>query len=232
MNNSDIEIVITSYNRWHLLNPCLTSLLNIIGHKYKVTVIEDSTKPEMKEKILSHFGGRVNLIFNDENLGQVKSIDKAYSTVTSKYILKVEDDYFFSGNHNFIKEAIEILETNSEVNNVFVRKPANFIVSHGPNYANDLFEKPILHTASNVPYKMFNKLHCGDWCGFTFMPHIHRTEDYRKMFPQGYFAVSQAAIGVMGEKACNDHVRDNFPFRAAILVNGVCETKHNETTYK
>ena len=231
MENLDIEVVVTSYNRWHLLEPCLKTLLSTIDDSIKVTVIEDSTKEEMRKNILS-FGERVNLIFNEENIGQIKSIDKAYSTVKSKYILKVEDDYLFSHKPYFIKESIDILENNYWINNVYVRNISNFLVSHGANYMQDLFENDSFSTLNKSQFKMFKKFHCGDWIGFTFMPHVHRTSDYKKMFPNGYFEKSNNLAGVFGEKSCNDYIRNNFDFRAAILLNGVCETKHNETTYK
>lgn len=232
MTKLDIEAVVTSYNRWHLLQPCIESLLKVIPKDIKVTIIEDSVNSEIKEKITSTFGNRINSIFNKSNIGQIKSIDKAYAQVNSKYILKVEDDYLFSDNKEFIDESIDILESNLDVNNVYIRHRNNFLVSHGPNYEKDLFESQKLTTSKGSEFLLFNKLHCGDWCGFTFMPHIHRTDDYRRMFPAGYFAASGGHVGVLGEKFCNDHIRNNFPFRAAILYKGACETKHNETTYK
>lgn len=232
MSKLDLEVVITSYNRWHLLKPCVESLINLIGNDYKITLIEDSTKPHMKENILNIFGGKVNFIFNEQNIGQLKSIDTAYNQVASKYILKVEDDYVFHGNKNFLQESVDLLENVPHVHHIWIRHMNNFMVSHGPGYAANLFEPAELTTVAGTKYKMLTENHYGDWSGFTFMPHVERTADYRAMFPNGYFGASNGKIGVLGEKMCSDHAKYKFNLRAAQLVNGCCETRHNETTYR
>ena len=53
-------------------------------------------------------------------MGQLKSIDKAYAQVNSKYIFKVEDDYVFHGNKNFLKEAVDVLECVPHVHHVWL----------------------------------------------------------------------------------------------------------------
>lgn len=232
MDKLDLEVVITSYNRWHLLKPCVESLLNMIGNDYKVTLIEDSAKPHMKENIEREFGNKVNFIFNEQNLGQLKSIDKAYYQVKSKYILKVEDDYVFHGNKNFMQEAIDVLENVPHVHHVWLRHLSNYMVSHGPAYDANLFEPSVLSTPNGTKYKMLTANHYGDWSGFTFMPHVERTADYHLMFPGGYFNASQGKIGVLGEKMCSDTAKYKFNLRAGQLINGCCETRHNETTYR
>jgi hypothetical protein len=95
-----------------------------------------------------------------------------------------------------------------------------------------LFEPAVLQTPNKTQYKMLTPNHCGDWSGFTFMTHVERTADYRSMFPNGYFEISADKIGVLGEKACSDHAKYKFNLRSAQLINGCCETKHNETTYR
>ena len=108
MNN--ITVCITSYNRIALLKQTINSLLELNTFPLeKIIVIEDSAKEEMRSAILSEFSDKIELIFNDVNLGQAKSIDKMYKTVKTEYILHVEEDYLFKGNANFIQNSIDIL---------------------------------------------------------------------------------------------------------------------------
>ena len=226
------EIVVTSCGRWHLLDKCLTSLFSLIGENHKVTVIEDCARKDVEKKILDKFGGKVNLIFNEENIGQIRSIDKAYSQVTSEYIVKVEDDYVFHGNKNFIQDAIDVLKERPDVFFVWLRHFPNYRISHGTDYMKNLFEPPIYKTRTGVSYKMLTPNHYGDWSGFTFMTSVSRTADYKRMFPEGYFECSKDKIGVFGEKACSDRAKYQYNLRSAQLMNGCCETNHIETLYK
>lgn len=229
----DIEVVITSYNRWHLLKPCVESLFDMIGDRYKITLIEDSVSSQMKENIINTFGNKINFIFNEERVGQIRSIDKAYNQVNSKYILKVEDDYVFNGNNkNFIAECIDVLEDVPHVHHIWIRHLPNFAISHGYNYEENLFEPNVLTTKNNVPYRMLKENHYGGWSGFTFSPHVERLSDYKMMFPNGYFYISKEKIGVFGEQECSNYTKYNFKLRAAHLLNTCCETGHVESTYR
>jgi hypothetical protein len=129
-------------------------------------------------------------------------------------------------------EAIDILENVPEVYHVWIRSFSNYAVSHDSRYMENLFEPNVLSTVNGTRYKMLTPNHYGGWSGFTFMPHIERTADYKNMFPNGYFGVSADKIGVFGEKACSDHAKYKFNLRSAQLLDGCCSTNHIETTYK
>ena len=42
----------------------------------KIIVCEDSARQEIKEKILNKFSNKIELIFNEQTIGQAPSIDK------------------------------------------------------------------------------------------------------------------------------------------------------------
>ncbi len=233
MEDKKVTVIITSYNRFDLLKKTIDSFLALNNYPIeRFVVIEDSTKPEMKQKITDTFGDKVELIFNDVNLGQPKSIDKAYKTVTTEYIFHSEDDYQYIGNPNFIKDSMDILEERKDVHQIWLRHLENYFVSHGAEGAKQ-FELDILLTSTNVPYRMLKLPHCGNWCGFSWNPGLRRTGDYNRLFPNGYaHHVGAGETGSLAEYRSNAHAMENG-YRAAFLVNGACNNMgQNVSTYK
>ena len=226
----DVSVVVTSYNRWNFLKECVNSFNKLTGGHSPFIIIEDSAKPQMKANIEKEWGNKVQLIFNDKNIGQAASMDKAYSTVNTKYVLHVEDDYKFVSNPNFIKNSVSILEERDDVHQIWIRKIENFKVSHGADAPTKLFEQDVCNTKSNVPYRMVKVR--GPWNGFSFMPGIRRIDDWKLFFPNGYVGASKGQKpGVMTEVSCARHVAQ-FNYRAALLLNGSCQTTHKNSTYK
>lgn len=236
-NNKKATLCITSFDRFDLLQQTIDSFINLNAHPSlieRIIITEDSTKLEMKEKILKKYGSIVELIFNDKRIGQSFSIDKMYKTVTSEYIFHSEDDYLYVGNPNFVKESIDLLEEKQDIHQVWVRHLNNFYVSHG-NDGNSQFENEILQLQNGIKYKMLKQSHCRGWCGFSWNPGLRRTIDYRNMFPNGYstFADPNHMIsGVETEFYCNSSAKRQG-YRAALLINGACNNMGvGRATYK
>lgn len=110
MTNPSITVCMTSFNRFDLVSRSLDSFfaLNTTPVE-KIIVIEDSANPAMRDQILSKYGDRVSLIFNEPHIGQIPSIDKMYAEVKTDYILHTEDDFLFQSNPTFIQNAVDIL---------------------------------------------------------------------------------------------------------------------------
>ena len=104
--HNDITLVITSCNRFDLLERTLQSMhpwLEEIPHK---VVVEDSdADPELFD-CLRASGYRV--IVNGRRLGQLPSIDIAYAECKTEFILHCEDDWEFVRRPN-LEAACEIL---------------------------------------------------------------------------------------------------------------------------
>lgn len=222
MSDKKVTVVITSYNRFEFLKKTIDSFLTLNTYPIeRFLVIEDSTKQEIKHQILGTYKDKVELIFNETNLGQPLSIDKAYKTVNTEYIFHSEDDYLYTGNPNFIKDSMDILEEKKSINQIWLRHLDNYIVSHGAEGLNQ-FEKDTLLTSTNVPYRMLKVPHCGNWCGFSWNPGLRRTDDYNRLFPNGYgFHVKPGQKGAHAEYSNNVHAMANG-YTAALLVNGAC----------
>ena len=183
----DVSVVVTSYNRWNFLKKCVNSFVNLTGGTSPFIIVEDSTNKQIKSNIEKEWGDRVKLIFNSQNIGQAASIDKAYSTVQTKYVLHLEDDYVFISNKNFMIEAKSILEERDNIHQIWIRKEDNFKLSHGADASTKLFETTENKTSSGVSYKMVKVR--GPWNGFSFMPGLKRINDWKKFFYNYFSAI-------------------------------------------
>lgn len=210
-----ITVCLTSCNRFDLLKQTLDSFFSINSYPIeKFIITEDSTNNVMKENILREYSDKIDLIFNDVNLGPYKSIDNMYNLVNTEYIFHCEDDWKFRGNKNFIQESIDILEERKDVHQVWL------ISENVHPYA---IENNLLKTTTNISYKMILSNHLGGWCGFSGNPGVRRKSDYLKMFPNGFaeFIIPNKQI-VFTEHNCNIHAGKQG-YRAAILINSACE---------
>ena len=174
----DVTVVLTSCNRPELLEKTLISFVKYNTYKnIKETIIIDDSgiygcnnnvlnKPYLK--ILN-----IKSIYNKTNIGQIQSIDKAYSYVKTKYIFHCEEDWEFL-QPGFIEKSLKIFNDNptEKIYTVWLR-PHNCTSRH-----------PIIYDDLNKGYyKMkpdFSYIEKGEkytWCGFTFNPGLRRTTD-------------------------------------------------------
>ena len=109
--HDQITLVITSCNRFDLLERTLQSMypwLDEIPHK---VLVEDSdAEPDLFDRLRAS-GFRI--IVNGRRLGQLPSIDVAYAQCNTKFILHCEDDWEFSRRPN-LEAACRILEEGIE----------------------------------------------------------------------------------------------------------------------
>lgn len=236
MQNKTVTVCVTSYDRFDLLKQTIDSFRSLNTHAIeRFIVVEDSAKPEMRDRISREYGDTIDLIFNEVNLGQPRSIDKAYRTITTDYIFHTEDDYLYVGNPNFIQDSIVILEERADVHQVWLRHLENYLVSHGRAALDGedgvrFFEDEVLFTTTRVPYRLVRLPHWGSWCGFSWNPGLRRTSDYRRLFPDGYAAhVAPDKVGFEAEYCCNLHAMENG-YRAAFMVDGACNNVGHEAS--
>jgi len=181
-----VSVVVTSFNRFEFLKQTIDSFLNLnIYPINQFIIIEDSCNFEMKNKILNYYNDKVQLIFNETNLTQPRSIDLAYSKVISDYIFHSEDDYIYNGNKNFIQDSIDILEERKDIHQIWIRHKLDMDLQFSVNAVdNFILDDKILETLTKVQYKNIN--YHFDWCGFSWNPGLRRTIDWKTMFPNGF----------------------------------------------
>jgi hypothetical protein len=220
-----VTVCITSFNRFDLLCQCLDTFFKFNTYQIeKILIIEDSGILSLKEKILKKYGDKVVLIFNELNIGQVKSIDKLYNLVCTEYIFHIEEDYFFY-KKNFIEDSLLILENNININQVWIKGQTlqkNQI---------DYYLEPKTYEIEKIKYRMVKSPNCGNWCGFSFNAGLRRLLDYKKMFPQGYGIFHNSETPFLSESNCNTEAL-KFNYRACQLLEGYCDAVQGESTYK
>ena len=123
-SQSDVTVVLTSCNRLDLLKETLESFFSCNTYPInEFILIEDSgkiTSQEIKECIPQPFQESVSIIINKTPLGQLKSIDKAYANIKTKYVFHCEDDWLFYRG-DFIEDSKKVLENDKHILSVWLR---------------------------------------------------------------------------------------------------------------
>ena len=94
--DSEVTVVITSCGRFDLLKKTLDSFFTFNTYPVKKVIItEDSGDDGVYTAIPEEYKNYFTIIVNKPKLGQIRSIDKAYSLVDTDYIFHCEDDWDF-----------------------------------------------------------------------------------------------------------------------------------------
>ena len=121
---SDVTVVLTSCNRLDLLKETLESFFSCNTYPInEFILIEDSGKiasQKIKECIPHPFQELVSIIVNEIQMGQLKSIDRAYANIKTKYIFHCEDDWLFYRS-GFIEDSKKVLEHDKHILSVWLR---------------------------------------------------------------------------------------------------------------
>ena len=202
-NTSNITFVLTSCGRFDLLKSTLESFIQFNTYPVKKIIItEDSGDPSVYNYIPEEIKENTEVIINNPKLGQVKSIDFAYSKVDTPYIFHCEDDWEFY-RPDFIQDSLTIMEGNPKTLQVWLRSFKHDIAIHSPYHF--LNER---QTAKGIPfYKVGSNKE--DWQGFSFNPGVKRLEDYKLIGSYGAFS---------SEKQISKYYASN-DFHAVILEN-------------
>lgn len=216
-NTDEVTMVITSCNRAELLEKTLESFVKYNTYPIKETfIIDDSGIQGCNEKVVDKFKANLNIktIYNKQNLGQIQSIDKVYSYVTTKYIFHCEEDWEFL-QPGFIEKSLCILNEpgNDKIYTVWLR-PHNCTSGHPILY--DDQKKGYYKMKPDFSY--MDKGHLYTWCGFTFNPGLRKTRDCLLFHP--YSIKCEKSItngkGYVGEYTLNKKYAD-AGFYAVIL---------------
>lgn len=177
--HKEVTMVLTSCNRLNELKVTLESFFKYNTYPIKkIIIIEDSGKIGCIDECLCIIPSNVekNIIYNERNIGQTSSIDKAYSLVDTEYIFHCEDDWEFY-DYSFIEKSLDILLTNDKIYTVWLRKYKNYKVvrNHHP-------VEPQIY--NNMYRKMGSfKERRNTWHGFTFNPGLRRLKDCKLLMP-------------------------------------------------
>jgi hypothetical protein len=219
--NYSISVVITSCNRPNELTSTLISFFKFNTYLIKkIIIIEDSGIKGCIDKCLKYIPLNIIqvVIYNEKNIGQILSIDKAYSFVDTDYIFHCEDDWEFY-DYEFIEKSLDILLENDKIFTVYLREYKNFILfqnGHPVNpqiYNNKYRLMSVFQERSNI------------WAGFTFNPGLRRFKDCQMLMPYSQWINSKECnVGSVEQALSNLYYKRGF--LAAITLNEKGFVKH------
>ena len=201
--NKTVSLVITSCDRFDLLEETLRSFFYFNTHILEqIIIIEDSGREKELIKVLNKFSDyKFITIVNKNKLGQLRSIDKAYSLVNSEYIFHCEDDWEFK-EYSFIEKSIEILKNNPNILSVWIRDINEF--------DKVTFSENIFLSESKNEYRLvYNEI-------LSFNPSLRRLKDYEEI---GTY--SQFETKIFEYEISNFYIEKNFV--SAILIKPCVE---------
>lgn len=210
-----ITVILTSCRRAALLERTIDSFLRFNTSPItRFVVIEDSDDPSVPSLISTKYKGQIELIVNNPRLGQIKSIDLAYSTVDTEYIFHCEDDWeFFRA--GFIEDSISVLSMNSSIHQVQLRDLWDNN-GHPPERSRYITRDGVCFRLLSTGYRTREGT---TWHGFSFNPGLRRTADYTAIGPYtniGHEEQISAAYHLRGlkaailEESAVEHIGDGF----------------------
>ncbi|MGI2031416.1 glycosyltransferase family 2 protein [Rhizobium panacihumi] len=172
-------MVVTSCRRFDLLERTLRSFFTYNDYPLKEVIVIEDSDDEGIFKLAEMFPEQpIRIIFNKVNIGQSRSVDKAYAEVETPYIFHIEDDWEFT-NPGVIAALKETLVAEPETLLALARTETDM-----QGYVRSVRTR----TRNGVAYKrLYPELHFM-WYTFTFNPSLKRTADYRQIVG-GYSAV-------------------------------------------
>lgn len=215
----NVTVVITACGRTDLLEQTLYSFFKYNTYPItKVIIVEDSGKTQDFRQVQDIVPTELEIIINKENIGQVKSIDAAYTKVKTDYIFHCEEDWEFF-KPGFIEKSFEILKTNPKLITVWLRG-----YNDTKNHAIMFDEK---FDITNDYYYLMDGARKKHWCGFTWNPGLRRTSDCMLFHPYQNLEVRKPKNGMMilGEIDLSIYYQE-AGYRAAITSDDEGYVRH------
>ena len=167
-----ITLVVTSCGRAALLHKTLETFSQNNTHPlYEAVIVEDGGLEHdhaSLAQVLNLAPEKLRIIKNLQNIGQLRSIDRAYASVKSEYIFHCEDDWEFY-RPGFIEESLDILCTDARLFCVWIR-------AHDDTNGHPI-DCNVKLTANGHDYYLMALGYRGVWNGFTLNPGLRRTAD-------------------------------------------------------
>lgn len=180
-----IPTLITSYNRYDLLEQTLLSFFDNISKEYPPSVFIYEDFPEGEENLIERFldfkckipklffTKPINLKITG-GLGQHGAIEKylndRYPSSIFKYYIHLEDDWLFNNTYDWISKSIEIMENDPLIIKVLCRDGSPHPCNHDPIKGYGELDKWV------SPDGIL-------WHGFSWNPGVTRADLLRQFIP-------------------------------------------------
>lgn len=215
---SNVTLVITSCGRFDFLKKTLSSLVKFVDEPFHKIIIIDNSTDVLAEECLAEISQHIQLpiyiLVNKQNIGQVSSIDLAYSYVETDYIFHCEDDWEFFDT-GFLSLSKQLLDDVPNIINVNLR--IRFDGEKGSMHP----ISDLIISKNGIHYHEYLINYLGAWHGFSWNPGLRRKIDYDLIKPYKQY----------GEESGVGKIYKNMGYVAACLEKSYC--KHigtNSTT--
>lgn len=179
--DSDVSIMITSCGRFDLLKRTLDSLNKFNTYPIRqVYITEDSGRQDVLACIPEEWRDNTKVYINEPKLGQLASIDLAYSDIDTEWVFHCEDDWEFY-RPGFIEDSMTLLSEDTQALQVWLRSAAHDLAVHSPYV--------YLGSRNKIKDIVFYKVNSekADWQGFSLNPGLRRMADYKQHAPYAQF---------------------------------------------
>jgi hypothetical protein len=173
----DTSAVLTSCNRPDLLQKTLDSFFDKNTYPIaKFIIIDDSLVDGCNDFVHTRYDFPITTLYNTTKIGQVRSIDVAYSQVNTEFVFHMEEDWEF-----LLKSPIEVsrelMEEDGKIITAWLRSPNDVTLNH-------TYSKETYISKGGIQYKRCDVYYPrGMWNGFTFNPSLKRMRDYDLVRP-------------------------------------------------
>lgn len=204
-----ITIVITSCGRLSLLKETIKSFVEFSDIIPSKSILIENSGTNIDESSLENcMVGLHNplIIINEYNMGQIKSIDKAYNLINTEYIFHLEDDWRFYDT-DFMLQSLDVLQHNTKILNVNLRRRLD-----GSRGSMHPINPEIFKTQSETIYHTYQYNYINTYHGFSFNPGLRRLFDYKK-------------IGLYQDYGSEEKIGDFYyknGYQSACLEKGYC----------
>lgn len=178
---SDITLVVTSCGRFDLLKRTLESFdaFNTADIR-EVFITEDSGDDAVRQAIPAHWQEHCTFFVNRPKLGQLASIDLAYTSVKTPYIFHCEDDWEFY-RPGFVEDSKTVLELRPDILQVWLRNFVYDLQVHSPYIR--LGPRELIGAVPCYPLISDKP----EWQAFSLNPGLRRIKEYLLCAPYAGF---------------------------------------------
>lgn len=122
VNEFKLDIAVLTYNHEKYIRQCVESLLNQkTNFSYRIIILDDFSNDKTREELINlktENPQKIQLIFNEKNLGPLESARILSKEITAPYLCFLDgDDYWIY--ENKIQKQIDFLENNSDYSGTF-----------------------------------------------------------------------------------------------------------------
>ena len=108
-----ITVLMPVYNGDKYLNEAIDSILNQTFSDFEFLIIDDGSTDQSIDQIMSYNDPRIQLIKNENNVGQSETLNKGLGLAKGKYIARMDQDDISMPER--LKKQLDFMENNSDV---------------------------------------------------------------------------------------------------------------------